>query len=105
MRTITDYMTQKMSVNESIRGKDFETARAIMIEYFKKYGIYSMPSIEGVTVKGTKSFGNLLFNVKTNLAAYVLWGEDSNGALTMLLVWSIHQTTTTNFRQSTVPLA
>jgi hypothetical protein len=83
MKTITDYMTQKMSVNESIRGKDFETARAIMIEYFKKYGIYSMPSIEGVTVKGTKYFGNLLFNVKTNLAAYVLWGEDSNGADSM----------------------
>ena len=83
MKTITDYMVQKMSVNESIRGKDFETARAIMIEYFKKYGIYSMPSIEGVTVKGTKYFGNLLFDVKTNLAAYVLWGEDSSGADSM----------------------
>ncbi len=83
MKTITEYMQQKMSVFESVRGKDFEAARAIMIEYFKKYGIYSMPSIEGVTVKGEKYFGNLLFNVKQNSAAYILWGLDSSATDSM----------------------
>ena len=78
MRNINEYIGTKLFLTEAVQSKDFETARAIIVEYFKKYGIYSMPTLDKVYTGKGHYYGNLVFDVKTNKAAYIIWREDAN---------------------------
>ena len=78
MRNLTDYIGTKMFLTEAIRDKDFEGARALIVEYFKKYGIYSMPTLEKVYTGKGHYYGNLVFDIKSNNAAYLIWREESD---------------------------
>lgn len=78
MRNLNEYMKSKLALNESIQTKDFATAQAIIKEYLNKYQIWSMPTLEKISTGGKKYYGNLVFNVKRNTAAYILWGEGAD---------------------------
>ena len=83
MKELTEYLSENHQLNEGLRSKDFLTAQNIIREYFERYKIYSMPTLEKVTVGGQKYQGNLVFSVKENTACYVLWNEGSNMADSM----------------------
>jgi hypothetical protein len=78
MNPINEYLESKMFLTEDIRSKDFETARSLIVEYLEKYGIYSMPNLDRVYTNKGHYYGNLVFNVKTNKAAYIIWREDAD---------------------------
>lgn len=78
MNPINEYLETKIFLTEDIRSKDFEAARALIVEYLKKYGIYSMPNLDRVYTNKGHYYGNLVFDVKTNKAAYIIWREDAD---------------------------
>lgn len=78
MRNIAEYIGDKMFLTEAVRSKDFEGARALIVDYFKKYGIYSMPTLDKVYTGKGHYFGNLVFDIKNNKAAYLIWTEGAN---------------------------
>lgn len=80
MKDIDRYISEKNAVNEALRSKDFLAAQNLMREYFEKSRIYSMLSLESVAINGKRYRGNLVFTVKDNTAAYVLWTEGANMA-------------------------
>ncbi len=80
MNPINEYLESKIFLTEAVQSKDFEAARALIVEYFKKYGIYSMPTLDKVYTGKGHYLGNLVFDVKTNKAAYIIWLEGSNMA-------------------------
>jgi hypothetical protein len=67
-----------MFLTEDIRSKDFETARALIVDYMQKYGVYSMPTLDKLYAGKSRLYGNLVFCPKKNTAAYITWLEDAN---------------------------
>lgn len=63
---------------EAIRNKDFENAKAIISEYFKKKGIFHFPGLDDIKLDGEECFANFVFSPQTNLCAYLAWKKNGS---------------------------
>jgi plastocyanin len=75
MKSISEFILEKMSLNESLSIKELKPALNIIKKYFTKRNTLCFSNIDNSIIDGEIFASVLLFNTNTNRAALLLWKQ------------------------------
>lgn len=81
MKSISEFILEKMSLNESLSIKEMKPAVDIIKKFFKKRNTYCFTNIDNVNLDSVLYSSVLLYNAETTRAASLLWKQMNQRSL------------------------
>lgn len=81
MKSISEFILEKMSINESLSIKEMKPAVDLIKRYFKKRNTYCFTNIDNVNLDSVIYSSVLLYNAETTRGASLLWKQMNQRSL------------------------
>lgn len=81
MKSISEFILEKMSINESLSIKEMKPAVDLIKKYFKKRNTYCFTNIDNVNLDSVIYSSVLLYNTETTRGASLLWKQMNQRSL------------------------
>lgn len=81
MKSISEFILEKMSINESLSIKEMKPAVDLIKKYFKKRNTYCFTNIDNVNLDSVIYSSVLLYNAETTRGASLLWKQMNQRSL------------------------